>query len=105
MGKYNTAEFWVYDTRVGRRWNRDPIYNTDISRYAVNGNNPVYYLDPNGDFKSKFGANVYKLFHGGNVTQAQSGKHKGEWYIHKNDDSDKGTHKKEDDNPNIGGKK
>ncbi len=90
-GNHTTAIFWEYDTRLGRRWNLDPIYYTDISRFVVNGNNPIYYLDPNGDFKSKFGANVYKFLHGGKVTQAQSGKHKGEWYVHKRVESGRGA--------------
>ena len=91
LGNHFTAMFWEYDTRLGRRWNLDPIYYTDISRFVVNGNNPIYYLDPNGDFKSKFGANVYKFLHGGTVTQAQSGKHKGEWYVHKRVESGRGA--------------
>jgi len=90
-GNHNTATFWEYDSRLGRRWNLDPVYNTDISRYTVNGNNLIYYLDPNGDFKTKFGANAYKFFHGGSVTQAQSGKHKGEWYVHKKVDGGNGA--------------
>jgi hypothetical protein len=24
VGNHNTAEFWEYDTRLGRRWNLDP---------------------------------------------------------------------------------
>ena len=98
-GNHTTAKYWEYDTRLGRRWNLDPIYNTDISRYAVNGNNPIYYLDPNGDFKTKFGANVYKFFHGGDVTQAQGGAHKGEWYVGKKVDG--GAGKKGDGRTNL----
>jgi RHS repeat-associated protein len=90
-GNHTTAKYWEYDTRLGRRWNLDPIFNTDISRYAVNGNNPIYYLDPKGDFKTKFGANVYKFFHGGTVTQAQYGDRKGEYYVHKRVDGGKGA--------------
>jgi hypothetical protein len=44
LGNHFTAMFWEYDTRLGRRWNLDPIYYTDISRFVVNGNNPIYYL-------------------------------------------------------------
>jgi RHS repeat-associated protein len=82
-GNSYTAAFWEYDPRIGRRWNLDPIYNTDISRYAVNGNNPNYYLDPKGDFKTKFGAKVYKFFHGGKIGQSKSGSRAGEWYVSK----------------------
>ncbi|HCQ30324.1 MAG TPA: hypothetical protein DIU39_08565 [Flavobacteriales bacterium] len=82
-GNHTTALFWEYDPRLGRRWNQDPIFNTDISRYAVNGNNPIYYLDPNGDFKTKFGAKVYKFFHGGTITKAKYGDRAGEYYVSK----------------------
>ena len=84
-GNHTTAKYWEYDTRLGRRWNLDPIYNTDISRYAVNGNNPIYYLDPNGDFKTKFGAKVYNYLHGGKgeIIKATGGEHKGEYFVGK----------------------
>jgi hypothetical protein len=48
-GNLNTAEFWEYDTRIGRRWNLDPKPQISISDYAVNKNNPVWYWDKNGD--------------------------------------------------------
>jgi hypothetical protein len=80
-----TAKYWEYDSRIGRRWNLDPIYNTDISRYAVNANNPNYYLDPNGDFRTKFGAKWHKFWHRekGDVKQnnTEGSKRFGEWYI------------------------
>jgi hypothetical protein len=66
-GNSYTAEYWEYDPRVGRRWNLDQKYFSGESRYAVNGNNPIIYLDPNGDFRSRFGAWIYKLGHGGRV--------------------------------------
>ena len=77
-----TAQYWEYDSRIGRRWNLDPIFNTDVSRYAVEGNNPIYYNDPNGDYKHKLQAQWYKLWHGGTVTQCDpksKGPHAGEW--------------------------
>jgi hypothetical protein len=49
FGNLSTAEFWEYDTRLGRRWNLDPVDQIDISNYAVNGNNPIWYADPDGD--------------------------------------------------------
>src|SRR5690625_1299652 len=42
MGNHNTAEFWEYDTRLGRRWNLDPVDQISVSNYAVNGNNPIW---------------------------------------------------------------
>ena len=80
-GNHTTALYWEYDSRLGRRWNLDPVYNSDISRYTVNGNNPNYFRDPIGDFKTWFGAAVYKGFHGGEIKKAKIGEHKGEWYV------------------------
>ncbi len=48
-GTFNTAQFWEYDTRLGRRWNLDPRSNTSISSYATFANNPIYYTDVLGD--------------------------------------------------------
>lgn len=79
-GNY-TAEFWEYDSRIGRRWNLDPVILTGESPYLVNGGNPIYYTDPLGDFKTKFGAQWNKFWHGGNSV----GKNKyDEWYVTKN---------------------
>jgi hypothetical protein len=51
-GNHNTAEFWEYDTRLARRWNRDPEYQkmSNESPYAVNHSNPIANCDPKGDF-------------------------------------------------------
>ncbi|MEO6833681.1 MAG: hypothetical protein ABI169_15855, partial [Chitinophagaceae bacterium] len=48
-GNLNTAKFWEYDTRTGRRWNTDPVSNPSESPYATNHDNPVHYTDPTGD--------------------------------------------------------
>jgi hypothetical protein len=76
-----TAEYWEYDSRIGRRWNPDPVVNISESRYATFGNNPVYYSDPNGDFKTEAGAKWYKFWHGGKVSQCTSGTRAGEWRV------------------------
>jgi hypothetical protein len=92
-GNHTTALFWEYDTRLGRRWNLDPKPVAWESQYAVNGNNPVYFLDPNGDFKTKFGAWAYKTTHGGGeIRRAGSGdkEHGGEWFVSKKFDAGKG---------------
>jgi hypothetical protein len=44
-----TAKFWEYDPRTGRRWNIDPVRKESLSGYSVNGLNPIWYMDPNGD--------------------------------------------------------
>jgi RHS repeat-associated protein len=41
-----TAEFWQYDSRIGRRWNIDPVYQH--SPYATLANNPISFVDPDG---------------------------------------------------------
>jgi hypothetical protein len=48
-GNSNTAEFWQYDTRLGRRFNVDPRPNPSLSIYACFGNNPIFFRDINGD--------------------------------------------------------
>ncbi|BAV06183.1 RHS repeat-associated core domain-containing protein [Filimonas lacunae] len=54
-----TAEYWEYDSRIGRRWNRDPEPFTDVSEYAALNNNPVYYSDPLGN---KGGPSLFDYF-------------------------------------------
>ncbi len=39
----------MYDSRIGRRWERDPKPIYGISDYACFLNNPVFNSDPNGD--------------------------------------------------------
>ncbi len=48
-GNSYTAEFWQYDSRLGRRLNLDPVDQISISNYATFVNNPIFYTDPNGD--------------------------------------------------------
>jgi len=47
-----TAEFWMYNAQLGRRWNVDPLsdnkHNIGIAPYSVLVNNPIKYIDPNG---------------------------------------------------------
>jgi Lipase (class 3) len=44
-----TAEFWQYDSRLGRRWNVDPVPDISISSYATFFNNPIWNIDKLGD--------------------------------------------------------
>ncbi len=44
----------MYDSRIGRRWNVDPVWDYDLSPYATFANNPVLFPDPNGD-RIKYG--------------------------------------------------
>ena len=48
-GTSYTAQFWQYDSRLGRRWNLDPKGNPSISFYATFADNPIWFSDPFGD--------------------------------------------------------
>jgi hypothetical protein len=48
-GNTNTAMFWEYDTRLGRRWNLDPVVKEEESPYLCFSGNPILISDPNGD--------------------------------------------------------
>jgi len=60
-GKSYTAEFWQYDSRLGRRWNMDMVFTVSISRYGCFFNNPIAYIDPNGNY-TRIGAWLRSLF-------------------------------------------
>jgi hypothetical protein len=48
-GNHYTAEFWEYDSRLGRRWNPDPKSDPWESVYVAFANNPIYHTDVAGD--------------------------------------------------------
>jgi len=48
-GNHNTALFWEYDTRLGRRWNLDPKPVAMFSDYSTLSNNPLNNVDILGD--------------------------------------------------------
>jgi hypothetical protein len=48
-----TAEFWEYDSRIGRRWNRDPVVKEWESPYLCFSGNPIFYADPAGNEPDK----------------------------------------------------
>jgi hypothetical protein len=43
-----SAECWMYDSRILRRWEIDPITYPWQSPYAAFNNNPIYFSDPLG---------------------------------------------------------
>jgi RHS repeat-associated protein len=47
QGAY-TAEFWMYDSRLLRRWEPDPITYDWQSPYACFNNDPINFVDPLG---------------------------------------------------------
>jgi RHS repeat-associated protein len=56
VGNHTTATFWEYDTRLGRRWNLDPVIKYGQSGYSTFANNPIWFIDPNGADSLKFDA-------------------------------------------------
>jgi hypothetical protein len=57
-----TAMYWEYDSRIGRRWNVDPVLKIWESPYSCFSNNPILRVDPNGDTDStKTGATQTSL--------------------------------------------
>jgi len=47
-GSSYTAEYWQYDSRLGRRWNIDPVDKPWMSSYHAFSNKPIWNVDPNG---------------------------------------------------------
>ncbi|MCZ2130759.1 MAG: hypothetical protein LC109_10895 [Bacteroidia bacterium] len=47
-GAYS-AEYWQYDSRLGRRWNKDQVERPYFTVYGVLGNNPIINVDVAGD--------------------------------------------------------
>ena len=49
VGNHTTALYWEYDTRLGRRWNLDPVKKPWQSDYSCFSSSPIWKVDPNGD--------------------------------------------------------
>ncbi|GAA4450445.1 hypothetical protein GCM10023092_06310 [Rurimicrobium arvi] len=49
IGNFNTAEFWEYNTRTGRRQNLDPVVQISMSDYSVFRGNPILNSDIKGN--------------------------------------------------------
>ena len=63
-GTYS-AEFWMYESRLARRWNLDPKPNISISGYAAFVNSPISFSDPYGDtvkFASQKARDLYNNY-------------------------------------------
>ena len=96
-----------YDSDLSVWLSVDPLSDKypNSSPYLYCENNPVVYVDPNGEFKRRFGAMIYKCFHGGEIVQAIAGDRKGEWYVNKTSVSRSGilygTRKIPNSNPEV----
>jgi len=53
-GNHNTALYWEYDTRLGRRWNVDPETKFNESSYLTFSGNPIFFIDPIGNSATKY---------------------------------------------------
>ena len=72
-----------YDSNLGIWLSVDPKarWYPHLTPYNYVGNDPINYTDPNGEFKTKFGAWIYKVFNGGG--KIEYSKDRGEWYVGK----------------------
>ncbi|MCH2232542.1 MAG: hypothetical protein MK105_19550, partial [Crocinitomicaceae bacterium] len=70
----------MWDARIGRWLTRDP-YSQYVSPYLGMGNDPVNGIDPDGGFKTPFGAFLYKLTHLRESGGIRFGSDKREWYV------------------------
>ena len=43
-----SAEYWMYDSRILRRWDTDPLTYANHSPYLAFNGNPIFYADPLG---------------------------------------------------------
>jgi len=48
-GNLNSALYWEYDSRLGRRWNIDPVVKSFEAPFVCFSNNPIIYSDLKGD--------------------------------------------------------
>jgi RHS repeat-associated protein len=69
QGKYDFGAR-IYDSRIGRWMSLDPVVKSQESPYASFSNNPIWFVDPNGEdtlvmhrklLYEKHGVNVYKV--------------------------------------------
>ncbi len=75
-GNSYSAEFWQYDSRLGKRWNIDPFSFDWQSPYSCFNNNPIYFADPlglNGEERTKKKAEKYQKKNGGEIVKTKDG--------------------------------
>jgi RHS repeat-associated protein len=45
---HSSAEYWMYDSRIARRWEIDPVFISELSPYSTYNLNPIRFNDPKG---------------------------------------------------------
>ena len=89
VGNFNTALYWEYDTRLGRRWNVDPEIDQkpDQSSYSCLYNNPIIMIDPFGNLETEFkdanGKTIKNVDDGSNAVFQETGKGTDKHYEYK----------------------
>jgi RHS repeat-associated protein len=74
------------DPQIGKFWQQDPEAESlsSYTPYESMGNDPIGNVDPLGDFRTRFGAWLHKVFNGG----GDVGKNEfGEWFVRKTETS------------------
>ncbi|MEM1323193.1 MAG: polymorphic toxin type 35 domain-containing protein [Bacteroidota bacterium] len=79
---WNAFELRMYDGRLSR-WTATDPYQQYWSPYLSMGNDPINGIDPDGGFKTRFGAWMYKTFNGGGSIVD----HDGVWAVIQNERS------------------
>lgn len=75
-GNHYSATHWEYDSRLGRRWNVDPMFKKYAfkSPYMAFSDNPILKVDPNGD-------DDYYFDRKGNIIQHVENKNPDQFFI------------------------
>ena len=85
-GNLYTAKYWQYDSRIGRRWNVDPLASKfpHMSPYVAMDDNPIKYADPTGAATDDFVKdNKTGQIHWDNKANSQATTKAGETYLGK----------------------